>query len=103
VSSGFISTLALFGEGTRGLAGGVATPIFCREGDVSSLSTGVSEATNVCDVLVRAATTAVGTSSSSSLRASVDNIKSKIDKNIRAQVNKKKGTYELMRDSRYGS
>jgi hypothetical protein len=63
-----ISVLALFDKGARGLEGGVAVSTFCRGGEVSSPSTGVSEATNVCDVLVRAATSAVGTSSSSSLQ-----------------------------------
>jgi hypothetical protein len=68
VGSAIISVLALFGEEARGLVGGVEVSTFCRGGDVSSPSTGVSEATNVCDVLVRAATSAVGTSSSSSLQ-----------------------------------
>jgi hypothetical protein len=68
-----IAVFALFDKGARGLGGGVAVSTFCRGGEVSS-PTAVSEATNVCDVLVRAATTAVGTSSSSSLRASADDI-----------------------------
>jgi hypothetical protein len=85
-----ISVLALFDKGARGLEGGVAVSTFCRGGEVSSPSTGVSEATNVCDVLVRAATSAVGTSSSSSLRVNVDNIKSKIDKNLQVQINRER-------------
>ena len=77
-----ISTLALFGEGTRGLEGGVDVSTFCRGGDDSSPSTGFSEITKVCDVLVRGATSRVGTSSSSSLRVRSNSIKSKTRKNF---------------------
>ena len=73
-----ISILVLFGEGARGLDGGVVVTTFRWGGEDSSPSTSVSEASKVCDVLVRGATSRVGTSSSSSLRLKIDSIKSKM-------------------------
>jgi hypothetical protein len=81
VGSEIISVLALFGEGARGLDGGVEAPRFCWGGEDSSPSTRGSEITRVRDVLVRAATSKVGVSSSSSLLKKIGSIKSKASKN----------------------
>jgi hypothetical protein len=62
------STLVLFGDGARGLAGGVGWSVFCWGGDDSSPSTCTSDTTKVRDVLVRAVASIACASSSSSLQ-----------------------------------
>jgi hypothetical protein len=77
--------------------------MFCWGGEDSSPSTRGSEITRVRDVLVRAATSKVGVSSSSSLSKKDDSIKNKASKILRIKNKKWQETYELMRLARYGS